>query len=399
MRTVYLDYASGSPIHPDVVPKMLPYLKEHYGNPRSLSTEGYGIKDAIDEARGEVAGLVGAKPGEIYFTSSGTESNNLAIKGISRAYRKKGNHIIVSSVEHLSVLYSVKSLKDEGYTITHVPVDRYGVVDPDDVFDSITDETILVSIMSANNEVGTIQPIDEIAAGVRERGVIFHTDGVAAVGKIPVDVKASGIDGLSLSGNQFGGPPGSAALFLKKGIRIKPIMDGGIQEDGRRPGTENVPGIVGMGEAARLVKGEMKERNEKLSSLRDRLIDGLTRKIDHIYLTGHPTNRLSNHASICVEFIEGEAMLLSLSMEGISVASGSACTSRALKASHVLTAMSIPDALAQGSIVFTLGTLNNRGDIDYLIEAFPPIVERLRKMSPLYTKYLKEQRQISSREG
>lgn len=390
MKKIYLDHAAATPVDDDVVEGMIPYLKGYFGNPQSIHVFGEEAKEAIEEARGRVADLISADPGEIYFTSSGTESNNIAIKGIARAAKKKGSHIVVSAIEHQSVLHSVKSLVKEGFSVTHVPVDKYGVVDPKDVEKAITDDTILVSIMLANSEVGTIEPIGEIAKVVKEKGIIFHTDAVSAVGNIPVNVVELGVDSLSLSGSQFYGPKGAAALYIKKGTRIVPFIDGGIQEDGRRPGTENVSGIVGLGLAAKLAVERMADRTKHLVKLRDALISGLTSKIDHLYLTGHPTERLPGHASFVVEFIEGEAMLLSLSMEGVCVASGSACTSKALKASHVLEAMNVETALAQGSIVFSLGVMNSMEDIDYVLEAFPPIVERLRKMSPLYTKHLKE---------
>ena len=389
MKRIYLDHIAGTPIHSDVVEAMLPYLRENFGNPQSLHEFGQEAKNAIDESREKVAVLINAKPEEIYFTSSGTESNNFALKGLALANQKKGNHIIISSIEHQSVLYSAKSLEKLGFRITQLPVDKFGLINPDDVSNAITKETILVSIISANSEVGTIEPIDEISRIVKEKGVIFHTDAVPAVGNIPVDVKTSGIDSLSLAGNQFYGPKGVGALFLRKGVRIIPFIDGGIQEEGRRGGTENVPGIVGLGKAAELAEQGMSERNKYLLSLRDKLINELPQKIEYIYLIGHPDNRLPHHASFCIEFIEGESMLLNLSMEGIAVSSGSACTSRALKASHVLTAMKVDAALAQGSIVFSLGVSNTKEDIDYVLKVFPPIVEKLRKMSPIYYYFVK----------
>ncbi len=388
-RRIYLDHIAGTPVHHDVIEVIIPYLKGNFGNPQSLHEFGQEVKNAIDEARQRVANLINAKPEEIYFTSSGTESNNFALKGLALANQKKGNHIIISSIEHQSILYSAKSLEKLGFKITQVPVDKYGVVNPDDVSKAITKETILVSIMHANSEVGTIEPINEISRAIKEKDVLFHIDAVTAAGSIPVDVVKSGIDCLSLAGNQFYGPKGIGALFLRKGVRIIPFIDGGIQEEGRRAGTENVPGIVGLGKAAELAKKEMSERNKYLSGLRDKLINELPQKIKHIYLTGPPDNRLPHHASFCIEFIEGESMLLSLSMEGIAVSSGSACTSRALKASHVLTAMGVEAALAQGSIVFSLGMSNTKEDIEQLLKVFPPIVERLRKMSPIYNHFLK----------
>jgi cysteine desulfurase len=394
MEGIYLDHIASTPVHPEVLKAMIPYLAGNFGNPQSLHDFGEKAKNVIDEAREKVAELINAKPEEIYFTSSGTESNNFALKGLALANQKKGNHIIISSIEHQSVLYSAKSLEKSGFLVSHIPVDRFGLINPADVLKTIKDKTILVSIMYANSEVGAVEPINEISEIVKERDIIFHTDAVAAVGNIPVDIKVSPVDSLSLAGNQFYGPKGAAALFLRKGVRITPFMDGGMQEEGRRAGTENVPGIVGFGKAAELAKKEIPERNKFLSNLRNKLTDELLKQVGYAYLTGPPDKRLPHHASFCIEFIEGESMLLNLSIEGIAVSSGSACTSRALKTSHVLKAMNIPDALAQGSIVFSLGISNTREDIDYVLKVFPPIVEKLREISPLYTKYQRSNKGI-----
>jgi cysteine desulfurase len=390
MRKVYLDHTATTPLHPQVLDAMLPYLKENFGNPQSLHSTGQEASNAVEEAREKVAQLIHAQPAEIFFTSSGSESNNFALKGFSHAQQSRGTHIIHSAVEHQSVLHSAKSLEKQGFAVSLVPVDKWGMVDPDEVRKALKEDTILVSIMLASGEVGTIEPVREIAAMCRSRDVLFHTDAVAAVGNIPVDVKELGVDALSLAGNQFYGPKGSAALFVKKGKRIMPFIDGGIQEGGRRAGTENVAGIVGLGKAAEIAIKEMENLIKKMTPLRDRLIQLLPQKIDHVFLTGHPEKRLPHHASFCIEFIEGEAMLLNLDMQGISASSGSACTSRALKASHVLLAMGLDHTLAQGSLVFSLIEETASKDMDYLLEVFPPIVERLRKMSPLYTKYLEE---------
>ncbi len=392
MRKVYLDNTATTPILPEVLEAMLPYFKDAYGNPQSLHDWGDGAREAIEDARGRVADLIGAQPEEIIFTSSGTESNNFVIKGLAMAQQSKGKHIVVSAIEHFSVLHSAKTLEKWGFEVTEVPVDSHGVVNPDEVARSLRKDTILVSIMHANSEVGAIQPIKEIAELVKETGVILHTDAVATAGTIPVDVKKMRIDALSLAGNQFYGPKGVGALWLKKGVRIIPFLDGGVQEGGRRAGTENVPAIVGLGKAAELAKAEMGTRVDCLSALRDRLIAGLPSRIEHVILTGHPSQRLPSNASFCVEFIEGEAMLMLLNHQGIAVSSGSACTSRALKASHVLTAMGIPPELAQGSLLFSFGLENTEEDVDYVLEVLPPIVERLRQMSPLYAKFLKGQR-------
>ncbi len=392
MKRIYLDHIAGTPPHPAVVNAMLPYLKEKYGNPQSLHSVGQEALEAIEESREKVAHLINAKPSEIIFTSSGSEANNFALKGLVLANQTRGKHIVLSSIEHQSVLHSAKALEKFGFTFSHVPVDKYGRVDPADVDKAITDETILVSIMFANGEVGTVEPIDEIAGICREKDILFFTDAVDAVGNIPVDVQALQIDALSLAGDQFYGPKGSAALYLKKGIRILPFIDGGIQENGRRAGTENVPAIVGLGKAADLSLENMESRAKKSKTLRNKLIEKLPQAVEHVYLTGHPVERLPHHSSFCVEFVEGESMLLNLDMQGISASSGSACTSRALKASHVLLAMGFDHALAQGSLVFGLIEETTTKDIDFLLEAFPPIIERLRKMSPLYTQYLEEKK-------
>jgi len=390
MRKVYLDHIAATPLHPEALEAMLPYLKEDFGNPQSLHSAGQHAQQALEEAREKVAQLIHAQAAEIFFTSSGSESNNFAVKGLALAQKGRGNHIVLSSIEHQSVLHSAKSLEKFGYTVSLVPVDKFGRATPEDVRKAITSETVLVSVMLANSEVGTIQPIREIAEACREQEVLFHTDAVAAVGNIPVDVTELGVDALSLAGNQFYGPKGSAALFLKKGTRILPFIDGGIQEGGRRAGTEDVAAIVGLGKAAEIARRDWKKRQEKVLPLRDRLIQELPQKVEHVFLTGHPETRLPHHASFCIEFIEGEAMLLNLDMQGISASSGSACTSRALKASHVLLAMGIDHALAQGSLVFSLPEDTTAEDIEYLLEVFPPIIERLRRMSPLYTQYLEE---------
>ncbi len=390
MRRVYLDRIAATPLHPQVLEDMLPYLKENFGNPQSLYSAGQEALRAVEEAREKAAQLINCEPSEIFFTSSGSESNNFALKGLALANRNRGKHIVISAIEHQSVLHSTKKLEKLGFTVSLVPVDKWGIVDAEEVQRAITKETILVSIMLVNSEVGTIEPIEDIANICRSRDILFHTDAVAAVGNIPVDVKELGVDALSLAGNQFYGPKGSAALFVKKGTRILPFIDGGIQESGRRAGTENVSGIVGLGKATEIAKKEMEKRIERVKPLRDRLIKLFPQKVEHVFLTGHPKKRLPYHASFCIEFVEGEAMLLNLDMQGIAASSGSACTSRALKASHVLLAMGIDHALAQGSLVFSLIEETKSKDIDYLLEVFPPIIERLRKMSPLYTQYLEE---------
>ncbi|MDD5093147.1 MAG: cysteine desulfurase family protein [Dehalococcoidia bacterium] len=392
MRQVYLDNAAATPLLPEVLEAMLPYFSKIYGNPQSIHGWGDGARDAVEESRGKVADLIGGQPEEIIFTSSGTEANNLAIKGLAQAQQTKGKHILISSIEHFSVANAAKTMEKRGFEITHIPVDKHGLVDIDKLAAAIRNDTILVSIMHANGEVGTIQDIKRISQVVKKTGAVFHTDAVATAGTIPVNVADLGVDALSMAANPFYGPKGAGALWVRKGTRVIPLLDGGVQEGGRRGGTEDVPAIVGMGKAAELARRDMKSRIEHLSFLRDRLIKGLISGIDHVILTGHPQNRLPCNASFCVEFIEGESMLMMLSAKGVAVSSGSACTSRALKASHVLTAMGLPPEIAQGSLLFSMGLESTPEDIDYVLEVMPPIVERLRQMSPLYDKFLKEKK-------
>jgi len=390
MTRVYLDHIAATPVDPAVLEAMLPFFRERFGNAQSLHADGQAAGEAVEEARASVARLVGATDAEIVFTASGSESNNLAVKGLALAQRAKGTHIVLSAVEHTSVLNAAKSLERLGFTTTLVPVDGAAAVDPEAVAEAMTSKTVLVSVMLANAEVGTIQPVAEIARLARSRGALVHTDAVAAAGSIPVDVAALGVDALSLAGDQFYGPKGAAALFLKKGVRVLPLIDGGIQESGRRGGTENVPAIVGLGKAAGLAAARLDERAGRARTLRDRLLDELPVRIPHVRVSGHRTCRLPHHASFLVEFVEGEAMLLSLDMKGIAVSSGSACTSKSLKASHVILAMGVDHASAQGSLVFSLIDGTTAADIEYVLETFPPIIERLRRMSPLYTQFLKE---------
>jgi cysteine desulfurase len=389
MRKVYLDNVATTPLLPEVREAMLPFLGEVFGNPSSLHDWGDVARQAVDAARSQVAELIGANDEEVIFTGSGTESNNFAVKGLALAQQSKGKHVVVSAVEHFSALHSARTLEKWGFEMTQVPVDKYGLVNPEDVKRSIRKDTILVSVMHANGEVGTIEPIKEIAKIAKENNVVFHTDAIATAGTIPVDVKELGVDALSLAGNQFYGPKGVGALWVRRGVRIMPFLDGGVQEGGRRAGTENVPAIVGLGKAAELAKANMAARMKQLIPLRDRLLKELPAKIEHVMVTGHPQNRLPGHASFCVEFIEGESMLMFLNIEGIAVSSGSACTSRALKASHVLIAMGISHELAQGSLLCTFGLDNTNEDVDYMLKVLPPIVERLRQMSPLYSKFIK----------
>lgn len=390
MPSIYLDHIAATPLRPEAFEAMRPFLTESFGNPQSLHAWGRRAQEAVETARAEVAALVGAEPPEIYFTASGSEANNFAVKGLAGGQQARGRHLVVSAIEHTSVLNAVKALERSGFSATLVPVDGDGRVDPAAVGRALTKDTVLVSVMTANSEVGTIQPVAEIAAVCRARGVLFHTDAVAAAGSIPIDVKALGVDALSLAGDQFYGPQGAAALYVRKGARILPLVDGGIQEGGRRGGTENVAGLVGLGRAAALARAEMAARTAALVPLRDRLLDELPRRLEHVLVTGSRTDRLPHHASFCVRFVEGEGMLLFLDMKGFAASSGSACTSKSLKASHVLLAMGLDHATAQGSLIFSLIDGTAGGDIEALLEAFPPIVERLRGMSPLYTEFLKQ---------
>ncbi len=394
MRKVYLDNTATTPLLPEVREAMMPFFDEAFGNPSSLHEWGDAAREALDNARAQVAQLIGANSEEIIFTGSGTESNNFAVKGLAMAQQNKGKHIVISAIEHFSVMNSARTMEKIGFELTLVPVDKYGVIDVGEVRKAIRKDTVLVSVMHANGEVGTIEPIQEIARITTEKGIVFHTDAVATAGTIPVDVKALGVDALSLAGNQFYGPKGVGALWVRKGVRIIPLLDGGIQEGGRRGGTENVPAIAGLGKAAEIASDDMAARMQRLTPLRDYLLKELPTKVSHVLVTGHPTNRLPGHASFCVEFIEGESMLMLLNMKGIAVSSGSACTSKALKASHVLIAMGLPHELAQGSLLLTLGKDNTQKDMDYVLEVMPPIFENLRQMSPLYSKFLKESKGV-----
>lgn len=384
MKRIYLDHVATNPLHPEVLDAMLPYFKENFGNPLSIYELGIKAREAIENARGSIGDLINAKPNEIIFTSSGAEANNFALKGIAFAYQNKGKHIIVSKIEHHSVLNSARFLEKSGFAVTYLPVDKEGIVDPAVVEKALTKETILISIIHASPEIGTIEPIAEIGKIAKQRGIIFHTDAVASAGNIPLDVRALNVDLLSLAAHQFYGPKGAAALYLKEGTRIVPLIYGGIQEGGRRAGTENVPAIVGMGKAAEIAKRDLDKRINHVKTLRDKLISNAL-KVDKVILTGHPEQRLPGHASFVVEYIEGEAMLLLLAGKGIYAASGSACSSKALKASPVLVSIGIPAHLAQGSVVFTIGEGTTEEDIDYVNETFPQIISRLREISP-YSK-------------
>jgi len=396
MKEINLDYAAAAPLDKRVVEKMIPFFTEHYGNPSSGHTLGEKPKSAIEDAREAVANLVGAEPKNIIFTASVSEANNLVIKGLVKAGKKRGNHLIASSIEHFSVLNQLKTLEKEGYRVTLLPVDNYGMVDPKDLEAAIDDQTILISIQTANSEIGTIQPIAELTAVAREHDIPFHTDAAAAAGWIELDVEAMGVDLLSLAGDQFYGPKGSAALYIRRGVRLMPQVEGGIQEKGLRAGTENVPAIVGLGEAAKIAKETMPDRAGKLAAIRDQLKESLLEAIPNLHLNGHPEQRLPHNLNLSVEFVEGEALLMRLQMAGIYVSSGSSCTSQALKSSHVLSAIGRPPELAQGSLQLTLGPGSSAEDIPYITEQLSEIAALLRNMSPLYHQHLKEEKTNAS---
>jgi cysteine desulfurase len=386
MRTINMDHVAASPLLPEVIEAMMPFFTEKFGNPSSMHSVGAEVAEAIDEARVQVAKLINAREQEVFFTSGGTESNNWALKGVVQANRSRGNHIITSSIEHFSIMHAVKALETQGVEVTRLPVDKYGIVDPQDVERAITPNTILISVMHANNEVGSVQPVAEIGNVARQHKIPFHTDAVATAGVIPVDVEAMNVDILSMAANPFYGPQGVGALYVRKGIKIAPLLDGGIQEGGHRAGTENVVGIIGMGKAAEIAAIEMDERISYLIPLRDRLLKEIPKAIEEVDVMGHLTQRLPGNVSVTVKYVEGESMLLFLDMEGIKIASGSACISRSLKVSHVMLSMGIDAGTAQGSLLFTLGKDNTNEDVDDVLRILPPIVQKLRDMSPLYKR-------------
>ena len=383
LRRVYLDHSATTPVHPVVVQEMIRYITENFGNPSSVHSYGSEARKAVEGARERVSRSIGAKTEEIVFTAGGTESDNLAIKGVAYANRDKGNHIITSAVEHNAVLDTCKALEKEGFSLTILPVDGYGMVSPASVAEAITDKTILITIMHANNEVGTIQPIPEIGRLTREKGILFHTDAVQSMGKIPVDVNELQVDLLSMSGHKIYAPKGVGALYIRQGVRCQPLNHGGGQERGHRPGTENVPGIVALGKAVELAVAGLEEEAARLSRLRGRIINGVWEKVSQVHLNGHPTMCLPGLVNISFEFIEGESLLLNLDMQGVAASSGSACSAGSIQASHVLLAMGLQQKIARGSLRLTLGRGNNEEDVDYFLEILPPIIERLRAMSAL----------------
>jgi len=387
-RLVYADNSATTRLKKEVLDEMMPYLTEVYGNPSSIYSMSNTPRKAIEEARAKVAAAIGAEPSEIIFTSGATEADNWAVKGIAHMAGEK-KHIISSKIEHHAVLHSLKALEKEGYSVTYLDVDGDGKVNPKDVEAAITEDTCLITIMYANNEIGTIEPIAEIGKIAKEKGIIFHTDAVQAIGNVEIDVKKENIDMLSLSAHKFYGPKGVGALYVRKGIRLSPYIDGGAQERRKRAGTENTAGIVGLGKAIELACENIPEKSEKLKKLRDRLIGLVESKIPYVRLNGHRTDRLPGNVNMCFRYIEGEALLLSLDLKGISASSGSACTSGSLDPSHVLLSIGLPHEIAHGSLRVSFGDFNTEEDVDYIADALVEIVERLRNMSPLYEKAMK----------
>ncbi len=384
-RVVYLDHIATTPVAEEVLEKMMPYFREYFGNPTSLHSFGQEAKKGVTEAREKIAELINANvPEEIVFTSGGIEANNLAIKGISSAYKRRGQHIVTTDIEHHSILHPCKSLEREGWEVTYLKPDKHGLIDPEQVREAVRKDTVLVSIGHSNREIGTVQNIKELVQAAKDKNpkVVFHTDAAPSLGHYPVDLKEWGVDAASFTAHLMYGPKGVGALWTRKGVKVRPLIEGGTQERGVRAGTENVPAIVGFGAAAELAMKELDDRINRLSSYRDRLRKGLEEKLQYIEFTGHPTQRLPHHLSLIVHFVEGEAMLLRLDLMGIETASGSACVSLALKQSHVLFAVGVPKEVSNGSLVFSFGRENTDEDVDYILEEFPKTINWLREVSP-----------------
>ena len=382
-RPVYMDHAATTFMKPEVIAAMAPYFSRHFGNPSSFYRFARESREGVEEARTRVATALGAEPEEVFFTSGGTEADNWAIKGTAAALRKRGDHIVTSAIEHHAVLHTCRALEKQGFSVTCLPVDGYGRVDPGDVEDAITGRTVLVSVMTANNEIGTVQPVAEIGKIAHDHGVLFHTDAVQAVGAVPIDVDGMGIDLLSLSGHKFYGPKGTGALYVRRGTRIESLVHGGGQERGRRAGTENVPGIVGLGRAIELATADIEGHNRRVAAMRDRIVRGVLDAIPETRLNGHPTERLANNANFSFRYVEGESILLLLDAHGICASTGSACSSGSLEPSHVLLAVGLTHEEAHGSLRLTLGDANTGEDVDYVIEVLPEVIGRLRRISPL----------------
>ncbi|MDH5447478.1 MAG: cysteine desulfurase NifS [Candidatus Bathyarchaeota archaeon] len=391
MRKVYMDHTAGMPVDPHVVEEMKRYFEKFYGNPASLHSFAQEARKGLESAREKVAGLIGAeKSEEVVFTSCATESNNWAIRGAAARNQMRGKHIITTGIEHMSVLNVCKYLMKQGFRVSFLPVDKYGIIDLEILKKELTDETILVSVMYANGEIGTIEPIKEVSEIVHDKNAYLHVDATAAMGQVAMDVQEEGVDLLTLSSNDMYGPKGVGALYIKKGTRLEPLVYGGGQERGLRSGTENLPGIVGMGKAAELAEAEMGAESERLNKLRDKFIKELLEHIPYSFLNGHPSKRLPNNVAVRFSFIEGESMLLNLDMAGVAASSGSACTAKTLEPSHVLLAIGLKHEEAHGSLLFTLGKQNTEEDVDYVVGLMPDIVKRLRAMSPLTPKELRK---------
>jgi len=384
LNRIYLDNAATTAMHEQVLEKMLPYFRSHYGNPSSIYATGRDARKAVEEARRKVANAINATAAEVYFTSGGTESDNWAIKGYATAHANRGKHLISTAIEHHAVLNTLEALEGDGFEVSYVPVDEHGLVNPEDIQKAIRKDTILISVMAANNEIGTIQPIPEIGRVAREHGIAFHTDAVQAVGAIPVDVDSWQVDLLSLSAHKFHGPKGVGALYVRKGLRLNPLIHGGAQERNRRAGTENLAGIVGLGAAIELATAQLAEKAGQIAALRDDLIDGIMSAVPEVRLNGHPTLRLPNNVNVSVKYVEGEALLLRLDLQGIAASSGSACTSGSLDPSHVLLAIGLPHEIAHGSLRLTLSQETTQEEINAVKTELPRIISNLRAMSPLY---------------
>lgn len=384
MERIYMDNAATTRVKDEVFEAMLPYFKEMYGNPSSIHSFGREAKKAVEYARGQVARAINAQKEDIYFTGGGTEADNWIVKGAAFGQRRKGNHIITSAIEHHALLHTCQWLEKQGFRVTYLPVDGDGLVNPEDLEKAITKDTILVSIMFANNEIGTLQPIAELSRIAHAHGAIFHTDAVQAVGAVPIDVQAMGIDALSMAAHKFYGPKGVGALYIRRGVRIDVNQQGGAQERSRRGGTENLPGIVGMGKAIEMATENLHEHMARQTALRDKLIDGILERIPEVRLNGHRTKRLPNNVNVSIRYIEGEALLLRLDLAGVAASSGSACTSGSLDPSHVLLGIGLPHEIAHGSLRLTLGDFNTEAEVDYVLDKLPDIVRILRDMSPLF---------------
>ena len=393
MKRIYMDNGATTRVTEPVFEAMKPYFCEIYGNPSSAHNFGYVSRHAIDAAREQVARAINADVNEIYFTGCGTESDNWAVRGAAYENLKKGRHIITTAIEHHAILHTCAQLEKEGFEVTYLPVDEYGFVTPEQLDAAIRPDTTLVSIMTANNEIGTIEPIAELAAVCKKRGVLFHTDAVQAIGSVKIDVKAMGIDMLSMSGHKFHAPKGIGVLYIRKGVRLQQFMNGGAQERNRRAGTENLASIVGIGKAIELATADIDAHNEKLSAIRDHMIERILKEIPYTRLNGHPTTRLPGNVNVCFRFIEGESLLMLLDAKGIAGSSGSACTSGSLDPSHVLLAIGLPHEIAHGSLRLSLSEENTMEEADYVVDALVEIVSRLRSMSPLYDDFIKENQQ------